>query len=71
MFILNHWFWNVQQIQFPTLDTGEATSLWKKLQKMISDDFDMDSYDFDFDTSINKVKAKGSLDKNLETIGTV
>ena len=33
---------------------------------MISDDLDMDSYDCDFDTSINKAKGKGSLDKNLE-----
>ena len=30
------------------------------------DDFDIDSHDFDFDTSRNKAKVKGSLSKNLE-----
>ena len=30
----NHQFWNVHQIQFPTLQTGEAAALWKKFQKM-------------------------------------
>ena len=30
------------------------------------DDFDIDSHDFNFDTSRNKTKVKGSLPKNLE-----
>ena len=29
----NCWFWNVHQIQSPTLDTDEATALCKKFQK--------------------------------------
>ena len=31
-----------------------------------SDDFDMDSHDFDFDTLRNKANAKESLHKNLK-----
>ena len=30
----NHQFQNVHQIQFSTLQTGKATALWKKFQKM-------------------------------------
>ena len=30
----NHRFLNVHQIQSPTLDTGEATALWEKFQKI-------------------------------------
>ena len=30
----NHQFRNVHHIQSPTLDTGEATALWKKFHKM-------------------------------------
>ena len=25
----SHWFRNIYQIQSPTMDTGEATALWK------------------------------------------
>ena len=32
----------------------------------LSDDFDMDSHDFDFDTLRNKANVKESLHKNLE-----
>ena len=32
----------------------------------LSDDFDMVSHDFDFDTLRNKAKVKESLHKNLE-----
>ena len=32
----------------------------------MSDDFDMDSHDFDFNTLRNKANVKGSLHKNLE-----
>ena len=32
----------------------------------LSDDFDMDSRDFHFDTLKNKANVKGSLHKNLE-----
>ena len=31
-----------------------------------SDDFDMDSHDFDFDTLRKKTNVKGSLHKSLE-----
>ena len=79
----NHQFRHVHQIQSPTLDTGIATALWKKFQKMkhnlskisalflspfrsLSDDFDMDSHDFDFNTLRNKANAKESLHKNLK-----
>ena len=70
------------KIQSPTLDTGKATALWKKFQKMkhnlskisaflssfhfLSDDFDMDSHNFDFDISRKKANVKESLPKNLE-----
>ena len=80
--IFNHRFWNLQQIQFPTLDTGEATTLWKKSEKMkknllkivyifvsfsfLSDDFYMNFHEFDFNNLRNKANIKGSLHKNLE-----
>ena len=76
----NHRFRNVHQIQSPTLNTGEATALWKKFQKMkhnlskisalflspfhsLSDDFDMDSHDFDFDTLRNKATLRNLTQK--------
>ena len=79
----NHQFQNVHQIQFSTLQTGKATALWKKFQKMkhnlskisalflssfhsLSDDFDMDSHNFDFDILRKKANVKESLHKNLE-----
>ena len=68
----NYLFRNLHQIQSPTLDTGEATALLKKFQKIsfedkctflfpfhsLFDNFDMNSHDFDFDTLRNKAKRK-------------
>ena len=78
----NHRFRNVHQIhqsQSPTLEIGDTTERNLKKHNLSkisalflspfhspSDDFDMDSHDFDFDTLRNKANAKESLHKNLK-----
>ena len=65
-------------VQSPTLDTGEATALWKKFQKMklnllkinalfffLSPFYPFSDMDFDMD-SHEQANVKGSLHKNLE-----
>ena len=72
----NHQFWNFHQIQSHTLGTGKTTALGKKYQKMklnlskisahsLSDDFDMDSHNFDFDILRKKAKCKRKLTQKL------
>ena len=67
---------NVHQIQSPMFDTGEATALWKKFQKLkhnlskISALFcnlfySLSDMDFDMDSQ-EQANVKGSLHKNLQ-----
>ena len=54
---LNHRIRNVHQIQSSTLDTGKATALWKKFQKM--------KVEFDLDTLRNNANVKKKLTKKF------
>ena len=56
----------MEEISEDEAKSFEDKCTFLSLLHFLSDYFDMDSGDFDFDTLRNKVNVKGNLPKNLE-----